>query len=282
MEYLPFVTVVLAAIAYIIGKKESHDSREFHDIKQLLANIAANSIQQTKQSAPPASSSTSTSASASPHLHDDEEDDAAEMHRKLTKKLKKDNIPASPTPSQYSQQSQLVGNGTTAAASGGNGIGRNQSSDSIANDIDLMRQSLKKLERKNQLLARQLALAETSNVVEIDSKYAGGLSAAEIETIRAVFNLFDVRHNGTIHTSELQSLHQKLGEPLTDDEAEESMEELDPSQQGEVTFNKFVYWWYSTHKGGKKSTQYTNRFKLLNAKLADSSFSVDKVVVQDR
>ena len=132
------------------------------------------------------------------------------------------------------------------------------------------------------MLAKQLALAETSNVVEPARKYdTGKLTSSEIETIRAIFNLFDTKHNGTIRTEELQALHQKLGEPLTDEETEDAMDELDTDGTGEVTFPRFVYWWNEAHKGGKRSSQYTNRFKLLNAKLSDSTFSVDKVVVQD-
>lgn len=48
-----------------------------------------------------------------------------------------------------------------------------------------------------------------------------------------------------------------------------------------VNFNKFLIWWYHQHTDGKKGSAYTQRFKLMHAKLTTSEFNVDKVITQD-
>jgi len=169
----------------------------------------------------------------------------------------------------------------------------------LLNDLRVMSESVKNLERKNRELTRQLTLTEVSNVVDLEKKYklpipvvdssSGAttiqqvnLSASEIETIRAIFNMFDTEQKGEISTRELQALHKQLGEPLTDDEANAAVSELDQDGSGTVSFNKFLIWWYHQHsQGGKKGSAYTQRFKLMHAKLTTREFNVDKVITQD-
>jgi hypothetical protein len=108
------------------------------------------------------------------------------------------------------------------------------------------------------------------------------LSAAEIETIRAIFNMFDTEQQGWVSTRELQALHKQLGEPLTDEEANAAVSELDQDGSGTVSFNKFLIWWFHHHSTGtKKGSAYTQRFKLMHAKLTSTEFNVDKVITQD-
>ena len=158
------------------------------------------------------------------------------------------------------------------------------------NEVFALQESIKQLERRNRELNRQLTLTEVSNVVDIEKKY--GLSApgqpaevrltpSEVETIRAIFNLFDVEQRGTISVKEIRSLHSKLGEPMNEQEADVAMKELDQDGTGEVNFHQFLYWWFESHKNGKKSTRYTERFKLVHAKLSSEHFNVERVITQD-
>lgn len=41
---------------------------------------------------------------------------------------------------------------------------------------------------------------------------------------------------------DLKALHSKLGEPITDEEAQESIAELDPQKTGEIAFNELSKW----------------------------------------
>jgi hypothetical protein len=131
----------------------------------------------------------------------------------------------------------------------------------LLQDLKALQDSVKNLERRNRELNRQLTLTEVSNVVDVEKKYrlpipvaeSNGslsvqqlnLSASEIETIRAIFNMFDTEQAGEISTRELRALHKQLGEPLTDEEATAAVAELDQEGSGHVTFNKFLIWWYA-------------------------------------
>ena len=205
------------------------------------------------------------------------------------------------------------------------------------NEVFGLQEAIKQLERRNRELHRQLTLTEVSNVVDIEKKYglaAPGqpaevrLTPSEVETIRAIYNLFDVEQRGVISVKEIRNLHVKLGEPMNEQEADVAMKELDQDGTGEVNFHQFLYWWFESHKNGrqhththththtaqhlrptavcrrytlssahalyslclvcmyvvcagKKSTRYTERFKLVHAKLQSEHFNVDRVITQD-
>lgn len=128
----------------------------------------------------------------------------------------------------------------------------------------------KRLREERDKLQRLLQLTEQSSV-EIKEDTAGfsKLSVAEVERLRAVFNVFFIRfflfsvrrrncahffrnamqmfdHNneGRISLSGIQQLHEKLGEPLTDDEATGVVRTLDRDGTGVITFEKvWVDWW---------------------------------------
>ena len=160
----------------------------------------------------------------------------------------------------------------------------------LYHDVFQLQDLVKQLERRNRELERQLTLTEVSNVVDVERKYglkAPGqpaelkLTPSEVETIRAIFNLFDSEQRGTISIAEIRNLHAKLGEPLSEEEAQAATHELDQDGSGQVNFHQFLYWWHESHKNGKKSTRYTERFKLVHAKLASDSFNTDRVITQD-
>ena len=117
-------------------------------------------------------------------------------------------------------------------------------------EVYQLQDAIKQLERRNRELSRQLTLTEVSNVVDVERKYglrAPGqptdlkLTPSEVETIRAIFNLFDVEQRGTISTSEIHALHAKLGEPMSQEEAAAATKELDTSGTGQVNFHQFLY-----------------------------------------
>ena len=58
------------------------------------------------------------------------------------------------------------------------------------------------------------------------------------------FSLFS-NPEGTISTADLARLHVKLGDPLNDGEAEEAMSHI--GQNGRITFQGFVAYWFGTH-----------------------------------
>lgn len=134
-----------------------------------------------------------------------------------------------------------------------------------------------KLSAERNRIARLLQLAESSNVnVREEPLQTGRIMPAEIEKIRSTFNLIDTDQDGYILSTEIKSLHEKLGEPITDDEAVEAIAVLDRDGTG-VNFDKFLLFWHESHRGGRRDIAYTNRFKLLSARLVDENFELSKV-----
>jgi len=139
---------------------------------------------------------------------------------------------------------------------------------------------LASLAQENARLRRLVSLADVTEVDAEEKKSQSThvpLTASEVETIRAYFDLFDEEMNGVISVSEIRALHKKLGEPLTEDEAAEALHELDKKGRGEVNFEEFLAWWYDNHKGKQKGDRYTARFKLICSKITDE-FNVERVV----
>ena len=167
--------------------------------------------------------------------------------------------------------------------------GKNGPAD-LYQEVFQLQESIKQLERRNRELNRQLTLTEVSNVVDVERKYglkAPGqpsdlkLTPSEVETIRAIFNLFDAEQRGTISTAEIQNLHAKLGEPLSVEEAQAATKELDQDGTGQVNFHQFLYWWFNNHKNGRTRQRTTRRISACSQAVshADPSSLLLSVVV---
>jgi inorganic pyrophosphatase len=79
------------------------------------------------------------------------------------------------------------------------------------------------------------------------------ISRADLQQIRAIFDLFDVDRSGNITAPELQQVHARLGEPITEEEAREAIVAMigqsyspRPDVAGGrsgVTFDEFLVYW---------------------------------------
>ncbi|RYG50817.1 EF-hand domain-containing protein [archaeon] len=65
------------------------------------------------------------------------------------------------------------------------------------------------------------------------------ISNLEMAAMRAIFDLFDLTGTGTISATELQRLHEKLGEPITDDEAHHAVADIGRGRD-HITFEEYV------------------------------------------
>ena len=72
------------------------------------------------------------------------------------------------------------------------------------------------------------------------------LSADELAAMKQIFALFDTDGSGTINAHDLQALHQKLGEPITDKEAAEMVEQIAQGRDS-ISFENFVQLWDGSH-----------------------------------
>jgi inorganic pyrophosphatase len=72
------------------------------------------------------------------------------------------------------------------------------------------------------------------------------LTEAELASMRAIFNLFDRDGSNTISADDLRALHQKLGEPLSEEEAKEVIKDFGHGK-GSLSFEDFIGLWEGTH-----------------------------------
>jgi hypothetical protein len=99
-----------------------------------------------------------------------------------------------------------------------------------------LQDEVSKLTRDRERLLRHVQLSEQTNIMSVPEGTSSKLSVSEVERLRAFFNMFDADSDGKVEVSEIQLLHEKLGEPLTDEEAAEVVTVLDPTGLGVVTF----------------------------------------------
>lgn len=127
--------------------------------------------------------------------------------------------------------------------------------------------------QRNHELERLLVISNITGADAGDSNW--GISSMERETLRAVFDSFDRDGDGWIEVKELMTLHQRLGEPLTEEEAQQAMNELDPDGHGAAGFDEFLLWWHKSHDKGK--SKYGSKFKTLCAKLKPGDFTNENI-----
>ena len=60
--------------------------------------------------------------------------------------------------------------------------------------------------------------------------------------IRDMFNTIDEDGSGTLESDEIAMLAVELGNPMTDDEVAEAMEEMDADGGGDVDWEEFLFW----------------------------------------
>lgn len=98
----------------------------------------------------------------------------------------------------------------------------------------------------------------------------------DLKDLRAIFNLFDSDGSGTVTARELRVMHERLGEPISEEEAQEaivamlgrSSTPLAGAGRDSITFDEFLLYWT---RDGQATTDhvYHTRFKFLKAKIAN-------------
>ncbi|MES1908285.1 MAG: hypothetical protein MHM6MM_001247 [Cercozoa sp. M6MM] len=134
-------------------------------------------------------------------------------------------------------------------------------------------------------LARIKRLNKLQEAAQIDTLQRDvgpdGLTASEIEAMRQVFELFDTNESGCVTVDSIAAVHEKLGEPLTQEEREDVRRELVGDDEDEVTFDKFLSWWTRLHLR-KRHSKWSSKFAITGARLLSDAadFDVSKVVVK--
>lgn len=84
--------------------------------------------------------------------------------------------------------------------------------------------------------------------------------------MRSIFDLFDTEGKGVISAKELKQLHVKLGEPITDEEADDAVRDIGQGLEY-ITFESFCLYWDGVHPsqrnkhgGGPTGSMYGGPF----------------------
>lgn len=112
--------------------------------------------------------------------------------------------------------------------------------------------ALDHLARENKRLASQLSRIRREHwrrglLLDLETD----MTPEEEVEVRRIFDMYDTNRNGSIFAQDLQALHLKMGEPLTDVEAAVALREMagdDAPELEEVSFETFLTWWKRTHK----------------------------------
>ena len=86
----------------------------------------------------------------------------------------------------------------------------------------------------------QICFDQFVSLVTKAKKAARRSSKATPEQLLQAFKVFDVRDNGYLTAKDLHHVMTKLGDTLTEEEAEEMISESDVKEQGKMTFEEFV------------------------------------------
>ena len=63
-----------------------------------------------------------------------------------------------------------------------------------------------------------------------------------------MFELYDENNDGELQVEELKNLHANLGEPITVEESQKMMKEIDTNKSNSFNLEEFISWWVKTHK----------------------------------
>jgi len=153
----------------------------------------------------------------------------------------------------------------------------------FAGGLAELQAQLEKLQRENATL-RKIVEYEEQTVVDqelkaikraaSDEKDTLAYTEREREAIKEIFDHFDSDKSGHINILKLKALHAKLGEPLTEDEAEDMLESIQPEVENQVSFEEFLVWWTNDKE---RAARYHKRFKMLSAGIQKSFFDIAQV-----
>lgn len=73
--------------------------------------------------------------------------------------------------------------------------------------------------------------------------------------VQQAFNQFDADGSGAIDKDELQMLSQRLGHPLSDEELNRALVDLDLNKDGVIDFDEFCRWYFTGMKPYNNSTR---------------------------
>lgn len=121
--------------------------------------------------------------------------------------------------------------------------------------------SVEEIKKENARLKKEIGVIQEF-VKEKEIKVGSeSISIGDYQCLKGFFEIYDEDKDGYIDASNLISLHESLGEPVTVEEADLLVKELSESNKGKIDFNAFLIWWIKSHTGTKDNTNKKLEFK---------------------
>lgn len=76
---------------------------------------------------------------------------------------------------------------------------------------------------------------------------------SEVEKIKMIFDRIDSDKNGYLNPSELNTVSEELGAPLTLDQLNLCLKSIDTDKSGTITFDEFAVWWIGGKEGAPEN-----------------------------
>ncbi|KNC50931.1 glycerol-3-phosphate dehydrogenase [Thecamonas trahens ATCC 50062] len=94
------------------------------------------------------------------------------------------------------------------------------------------------------------------------------IDKASSEEIRDAFAAIDVDGSGYVDANDLQNLATALGKPLSKNELDAALADMDPTGEGKCSYESFEWWWYRQ----TKSAESINAIGLVSGRTALDSY----------
>lgn len=119
--------------------------------------------------------------------------------------------------------------------------------DDLRSEVSTLRSELVLYQKAEKHGERRPAGGRQRRGSVLDDGTAIALEPRELERMKQIFSLFDKESTGRVSANDLKDLHRRLGEPITDEEANEALAFMSPVD-GTVDFISFMKWWNEDHK----------------------------------
>jgi len=90
------------------------------------------------------------------------------------------------------------------------------------------------------------------------------LSAADLQSCRDAFDLFDRNRDGVISIDELGTVMRSLGQNPSEKEVKELYDAIDTDNSGGITFEEFVKLWSTQNEDGETEEEVIDAFRVFD------------------
>jgi inorganic pyrophosphatase len=143
----------------------------------------------------------------------------------------------------------------------------------LRSEVTTLKAELASYEQTEKRYGTEITALRTRRGSVLDDGTEVSLDPRDLERMRGIFQLFDQQGNGYISEDDIIDLHAKLGEPISQEDAQEAVQFMHAqSPSGKIDFTTFIKWWNDDHSASTQTEamkRYQAKFKFLKARIAN-------------